>query len=539
MNLEAVLTLQAGQFINGIAGVQRSVRSVVTGLAAMAGVGLSLAGVTAGIKKALDMGGNLSDLSARTGASVRDLMTLRQAFEDAGIGADSAGMAINQMQRALSGISASGDKSEKLFKALGLDLEALRGMGAAQQFQTIGTAIAGLASPAERTAAAMAIFGRSGGELNQLFADPTALAAAAKTLGGLPDVMERNAALFDQLGDGIGHIKTKVSGLFAGLSEGIAPALDLLRQGVESLDLVGVGQKIGNVVAVAIEAFREGRFSELVGLSLKVGFKEGINFLISAVAQVGAGLIALLGNAATWKGVGLLVLGAFEGIGGALLKIFMEPLTYLQAGMDKVVGELFEALGKIPGVRQALGLEGFQAASYDQYLKERREGGFYLKDAAEESLRLAEHHMADGAAALKHGVAGAAEIMANVEPIEVFDAQADKARLGELFGELSTKVEEQRRALQEAAAVPAPATTGAALGDLGRADRGRAAEILSDRLARVGGFVGGAGGVSHDLARRTSAATERTAKAVEQLAQAWTHLSPALFGPQEAVWARE
>ncbi|MFA5058262.1 MAG: hypothetical protein WC485_09130, partial [Opitutaceae bacterium] len=157
MNLEAVLTLQAGQFINGIAGVQRSVRSVVTGLAAMAGVGLSLAGVTAGIKKALDMGGNLSDLSARTGASVRDLMTLRQAFEDAGIGADSAGMAINQMQRALSGISASGDKSEKLFKALGLDLEALRGMGAAQQFQTIGTAIAGLASPAERTAAAMAI----------------------------------------------------------------------------------------------------------------------------------------------------------------------------------------------------------------------------------------------------------------------------------------------------------------------------------------------------------------------------------------------
>lgn len=39
------------------------------------------------LKGAIDMGGELSDLSAVTGQSVSDLVVLRQAFQNAGIGA--------------------------------------------------------------------------------------------------------------------------------------------------------------------------------------------------------------------------------------------------------------------------------------------------------------------------------------------------------------------------------------------------------------------------------------------------------------------
>jgi hypothetical protein len=82
------------------------------------------------------------------------------------------------------------------------------------------------------------------------------------------------------------------------------------------------------------------------------------------------------------------------------------------------------------------------------------------------------------------------------------------------------------------------ATGTAALQPETRAIRGRSAgaprEGGGDRLARVGGFIGGGGGPALDYHRRTAAATERTAAALQSLAQRWTGADK---GPMTAVWA--
>ena len=68
---------------------------------------------------------------------------------------------------------------------------------------------------------------------------------------------------------------------------------------------------------------------------------------------------------------------------------------------------------------------------------------------------------------------------------------------------------------------------GAALGAGG--DRGRD----GDRLAKIGGFIGGGGGPALDFHRRTAAATEKTAAGIQSLLQRL----PAVEKPLTALWA--
>lgn len=53
------------------------------------------------VRAGLDLGGELNDLSSRTGIAVGDLAVLRQEFTDAGRGAENVGPAIAKMQRSL------------------------------------------------------------------------------------------------------------------------------------------------------------------------------------------------------------------------------------------------------------------------------------------------------------------------------------------------------------------------------------------------------------------------------------------------------
>ena len=79
-SIRADIELNAAPFIGGIAKVQRQIRNLqaaaagitATFLAARAAIA-GLSGVFSEMKGALDLGGQLSDLSASTGASVSEL----------------------------------------------------------------------------------------------------------------------------------------------------------------------------------------------------------------------------------------------------------------------------------------------------------------------------------------------------------------------------------------------------------------------------------------------------------------------------------
>jgi hypothetical protein len=488
MRLDAILNLQTGGFTGPLQGAMGGLGGLVGKLAGLAAGALSVAVVIGGLKSALDMGGSLTDMSAQTGVTVRDLVVLKQAFQDAGLSGESVAPSINIMQKALTGVSESGEPTNKMFERLGLNMEQLRGLSAMDQFKAIGGSIGKLGSDAERTSAAMAIFGRSGAGLKALFANPQAIEQTAAALGSMPEVMARNAASFDMIGDMIGQIKTKTVGLWAGVLEGMAPALASMTEALNGIDLAGLGVKIGNVIGILIEAFKSGQIGELLWLSLKIGFNTLINYLVGT-----------LGNGNFWKGIGMIIIGALTGLGGLLLKIFLTPLAYLQAAYDKWIGTVFEVIGKIPGLGKALGMDGFKAKSYDEYVKENKEGSF-LKTASEESMKFAGDMLVDGAKA----------IASSVRDGQLVNTDADKNALGGLVAGLQEKVDASKAKLAEKAGGAAPLPGVAAALAAPTKDLKAAKEANVDRFAKIGWFVGAGGNnASINYSRRTAGNTDR------------------------------
>ena len=211
------------------------------------------AGAFSAIKDSLDLGGRLSDVSAQTGIAVGDLVVLRQAFANAGVGAEGVGPAINRLQKALGGIDEDGGSTSEVFARLGLSMRQIQALSPAEQFAQVSAAIAAVPDPAERAATAMQIFGRKGGDMMALFKDASALQTAAQQVGGLAASMEANANQFDFISDAFGAAGLKGQQLAAGIAAGLAPALEQVAQALNETDLTGLGQALGSTLASVVQ----------------------------------------------------------------------------------------------------------------------------------------------------------------------------------------------------------------------------------------------------------------------------------------------
>jgi hypothetical protein len=332
-----------GQLLGPIAGV-------------IAGVG-SITAIMAGMKGALDLGSEMVDLSNRTGIAVESLYGLKLAFKDAGVDAEKLGPSVNKMQKALAG-AVGGGKEANVLKGMGLDPQALASMDSGQAFAKIGASIAALPNSTERAAASMNLFGKGGAEMLQVFMDPNFKNAG--NISNTAKLLGENAGIFDKASDSLGHVGPKLQGLFVGMAAGATGFLDQIANGIDSIDLSGIGQSLGNVA---------GNFStDFMDELEKIG-----SFLAEmlALAFSGDGLIAF--------GEGLLL--AASKMGDGLIKAFKTPLEYLEAGMQHAVELVMEQLGKIPMLGKSLGLRGFAASSFDSTLSEVQSRGNGLANA--------------------------------------------------------------------------------------------------------------------------------------------------------------
>jgi hypothetical protein len=259
--------------------------ALIGGAAMVAGGGIAF-----GVKKAMDLGGALADLSARTGASASGLMVMQQAFTNAGLSADQVGPAMNRMQKALTGANEDGDKTTSMFERLGLNMAELQGMKPDQQFQEVASAIAEITDPAERATAAMALFGKSGGEMLALFNDPAAFGSAAAQVGTQAQLMDRNAALFDDISDKLALAGLKVQGFFVGVADQVAPVLQPLLDWFANQDLAAQGQKFGLAIATAISMLTDGTFGQTLLLMAQNAGMAFANIVIDSINGIMATL---------------------------------------------------------------------------------------------------------------------------------------------------------------------------------------------------------------------------------------------------------
>lgn len=110
-----------------------------------------------------------SKLAARLGFTYEELAGLQLAGDLAGVGIDTIAAAATRADVAFVKAANGSAQAKALFDRLGLSLDQLSGLSAAERFDAIAEAISQLPSEAERSAAAVALFGEAGAQLLPLF----------------------------------------------------------------------------------------------------------------------------------------------------------------------------------------------------------------------------------------------------------------------------------------------------------------------------------------------------------------------------------
>lgn len=166
---------------------------------------------------------SMNDLAARTGMGVEQLQAFQLAAKLSGV--DDVTGAVQKLGVAI-GQAAESGKTEA-FTKLGLNFQELQAMAPEQQFQAIQQAIAALPTPAERAAAAVAIFGKSGVELLPLMSQNLAeVEERMRRLGAIVSADQVEA--IGSMNDALDMVKATLDGIVGQVIGNLAPVVESL-----------------------------------------------------------------------------------------------------------------------------------------------------------------------------------------------------------------------------------------------------------------------------------------------------------------------
>ena len=252
-------TIQIGAdtsgFVSGIGRAQTSMAGLgsmiqrVIGGAAVFG---ALTAAAKGFYSAMEAGGALVDLSGQTGVAIDKLMVLQMAFDQAGMSAGDVQPVLAKLQKNISEAASGSAEAAAKFAQMGVKIEDIQGLGADEQLAKVGEAISKIENPAQRSAMAMEVFGKSGAKLLSVFA-AGGMADVEENLGAQAKVMLENAGVFDRASDVLGTAGSKVRGLFVGMAAQVMPQFTGLIDELNKIDLTHIGESLGDGIAVVLE----------------------------------------------------------------------------------------------------------------------------------------------------------------------------------------------------------------------------------------------------------------------------------------------
>jgi hypothetical protein len=266
-------------FSQKAAGLASSFASFAGPIAAMGLAFLGAKGAVAAFTDAIKIGGELQDLSARTGETAGNLAVLQRAFANAGSSAESVGPVINKLQRAIVEAGEGNKTAVDTFDRLGISFEALKGMTPTEQLQKVASALQFVSNDSDRGALSMALLGKSGGEMIPLFRSlGSELDVARQQLGGFPSVIDATSAAFDTIGDNFTAIAAKTQEFATGLLSQLAPALVSITTQLASIDAAGLGAALSEWAAGLVKAADNA-----------LGFSSAIENIRAAISGIVAG----------------------------------------------------------------------------------------------------------------------------------------------------------------------------------------------------------------------------------------------------------
>lgn len=197
-----------------------------------------------------------SKLAARLGVTYREMAGLSLAGDLAGVSMDTIGAAMTKADVAFVRAAEGSKTARNAFRGIGLAVEDLNGLSAAERFDAITNAIAALPTEAQKAEAAVQLFGRAGAQLLPLFAGGAgAIADAtdqAEKLGlALTDAQGRDV---EAMNDSFTMVAKAIDGVVQQVVAYLAPAITgIANQFVELVGSIG-GANIGSAIGEALMA---------------------------------------------------------------------------------------------------------------------------------------------------------------------------------------------------------------------------------------------------------------------------------------------
>lgn len=480
-----------GSPLSALGTVAKSTFGQLALFSAARGLLNTFTGMAAGAAESVDQ---LSKLSRRLGTTYSELAGLKLAGDLAGVGIETIANAMTKADVALVKAQNGSKEANAAFATLGLTTEQLGGMGGADRFEAIASAIAKLPTEAERSAAAVALFGRAGAQLLPLFEGGAegirqARAEADKFGLTLTGAQGRNV---EEMNDSFTRVYASIQGIIQQVTAHLAPAITGISK--EFTDFVGSvgGANIGQAIG---EALLDGAdYLAQVGDYIIANFGPTISRAVEYLSQVGGQWNAVWGYADR-------IAKAFYGV----FKTFEFVGNTIGGAISDIVGFLLKAAADtadlIPGFgKTADGL--------------RKQGAFF-SDMADNYLASADSNLAAAGGAFSDAIFGEANA-------------TGQAIAAGATGPLQGFVRQAREAAQAAAgAVDAPGGKGA-----GKQSVAAVVRISSQDLKAIVSGTSDAESFRNALARgadprldtkdeqrRTADATERSADAMEEFAR--------------------
>lgn len=368
--------------------VEKTSEKVNTSFASMAKAGAALAlgfgaiklagdaiiGTFGAFRDALDLGGELSDLSDQTGETAGNLLILQRAFDNSGVGADAVGTSINKMQKVLVEASEGSEGAREKFDRLGLSWSEMATKSPTEQMKMLAEAISGLPTPAERSAAAMEWFGKSGGRTLAFLNDFTgAVEGARGELGTMPDIMDANARTFDTISDKITVIGGKFKEFAAGMLGEMTPMLETIATAIAGIDTAAIGKRVAQVFlggteamqgfAAALSAMKLGEFSmafDIAFASIKLQAAQSANSIYANLkAAIAASVEFVTVAFGPGSGIFTILTKGFEMVGNVFSRSILEALKLVGNSIGSIFdGPMMEILKVVSPISGKL-IEGF------------------------------------------------------------------------------------------------------------------------------------------------------------------------------------
>lgn len=151
-----------------MAQIDRAVAMVKSGLQSLGlavSVGFAVNQVKNQIERAIQLAGDLDDLAEKTGGTVETLSGLASVARLSGTDLDALGGALQRLSRAVVDAQNGGKQTAGAFRALGLSIEQLRGLGPDEVFLRMAEQMNQYRDGVEKTTIAQVLMGRSGANL--------------------------------------------------------------------------------------------------------------------------------------------------------------------------------------------------------------------------------------------------------------------------------------------------------------------------------------------------------------------------------------